>query len=345
MLHRGAGDAAARRGYSARVPSEAADSTYDRAEELISEGSLIAAEELLVAELDRRPRASQTVYLLGACLVLQHRFEEARRVIDRAHALKPWVREMPRSVADLDDALIDAETQMPDWIWPRYRRLLDRWFSVGLTLPNVIRRHLRTDSVFVVQVGANDGRADDPLSEPIVSYGWSGVLVEPQREPFAELQRNYSGCAGIELANCAISDHDGVVELYVSKDGPSTLGSLVPTRNALRGADLVPETVDAVTFDTLVDRYGIDRVDVLQIDTEGYDAEILRMFDLARFRPIVVNLEFYCLTIEERVAVFERLDAHGYAWRFAGRDLLAVDRERIAADFCVVDRFATQRSV
>ena len=35
--------------------------------------------------------------------------------------------------------------------------------------------------------------------------------------------------------------------------------------------DLVTETVDCVTFDDLLVKHGIDRIDYLQIDTEGYD--------------------------------------------------------------------------
>ena len=38
-------------------------------------------------------------------------------------------------------------------------------------------------------------------------------------------------------------------------------------------------------------KHRVSRVDLLQVDCEGYEYEILKMFDLQRFNPSLVNYE------------------------------------------------------
>ena len=56
-----------------------------------------------------------------------------------------------------------------------------------------------------------------------------------------------------------------------------------------------------------------ETVDVIQIDAEGYDGEILKMIDLARYKPIIVNFEFLCLSKRELEWHAERFVDHGYS--------------------------------
>ena len=82
---------------------------------------------------------------------------------------------------------------------------------------------------------------------------------------------------------------------------------------------------------------GIRGSDLLQIDTEGYDWHVLRTFDLGTHGPVAVNMEFYCLPISERLATFALLRQHGYAYRFDGMDLLAVQLEQADQRFLITD--------
>ena len=47
----------------------------------------------------------------------------------------------------------------------------------------------------------------------------------------------------------------------------------------------IAETVKSITFDTLLRRHGVSRLDLLQIDAEGYDFEILKRIDFRAFDP------------------------------------------------------------
>ena len=145
-------------------------------------------------------------------------------------------------------------------------------------------RHLDRD-VMVLQVGAFDGEANDHVSTALDVHGWHGVLVEPQREPFESLERRYLGNKRVRLFNVAVADEDGFRTMY--RIGPSQTASFSKSHVVKHVANpevarIEEECVECWTFGTLFARAGIERVDVLQIDAEGYDLELLRLFDIGR---------------------------------------------------------------
>lgn len=313
------------------------DDSYRAAEEWIVDGNLLAAESVLRSELDSAPRAAQSVYLLGVCLFLQHRRDEARRTIDYAFRLKLWLRE-PDERLGLESALAcDSGVGESDWEWLKYQRLLRRWTSVGFTFERAVQTARMPARPLLLQIGANDGVSGDPIASVLPHRDWYAVLVEPLPAPFAALEERYRGDSNIKLINAALADDNGVLELHMIEGGKTTLASALPDRNALRHFDgeLARIEVPAVTFESLFASESIERVDVLQIDTEGMDAIILRQFDIERYLPAVIHLEFYCLPLTERIEAMRRLGENGYAWRFTGRDLLCIRLEAASPDLCL----------
>jgi FkbM family methyltransferase len=189
--------------------------------------------------------------------------------------------------------------------------------------------------LFVVQVGAFDGRTNDPIHHWITRYGWRGVLVEPQARYFAKLEETYADFPKLSLRNAALAHERGRRPFYtVPADAPgvpewvgqlasfdrSTIVAhqhLVPNIEQLIRAD----DVDCVTFEDLLD--GVERVDLLQVDAEGYDAEIIRMFDFGRWRPSIVHFESVHLSPEDHDSVMRLLVSHGYRVATSGFDTLA----------------------
>lgn len=311
---------------------------YDEAIGLLATGGLLRAESLLRREVDRSPRAAQSVYLLGITLFLQERIAEARRLIDRAFELKLWVRE-PGVEVGLERTLgaLRNDERVLDWEWLRYELLVRRWSSIGFDFPRVVSACFADQNPMILQIGANDGRSGDPLLAFLERHDWRAVLMEPLPEPFAALRRRHEQRRHTTVVNSAISDHDGRLDLFVGSAGKTTLASARPDRNALSREESALEKiqVECIRFETLFARHDIERVDLLQIDTEGMDGSILGWFDLERFRPSIVQLEFYCLPLGERIDVMQRLDANDYVWRFLERDLLAVRSDVVPSEFCV----------
>jgi FkbM family methyltransferase len=191
------------------------------------------------------------------------------------------------------------------------------------------RLMLRKRDIFFVEIGANDGVTNDPIYPFATRHGWRGVLVEPQAEIFSKLERNYAGVDGVSFVNAAIGAADGEQTFFKIRqtDDPHASAAGFPTQLAsLRKesvlsqtkfvpnvADLVEEVrVPVLTFDTLMRKVGASRVDVLVIDTEGYDAPILRSIDIERIKPAIVQYEHHFMSKAEQMEIAARFRDAGY---------------------------------
>jgi hypothetical protein len=70
--------------------------------------------------------------------------------------------------------------------------------------------------------------------------------------------------------------------------------------------------VPTLTIDSLCAAHGIRAFDLVQIDTEGYDYEVVRQIDLDKYQPAIVLYEHYHLRPGEREACELHLESHGY---------------------------------
>lgn len=198
-----------------------------------------------------------------------------------------------------------------------------------------------------IQVGANDGVYVDPLRRYVQRFGWRGILVEPQPDVFARLRENYRDQAQqLIFENLAIAPDRQQVVLYRvpghsaeagrASLNPLSVSSLRPDVVARQGGvtsrALERVVVPAVRLDELIERHGFDSIDLLQIDCEGYDAEVLRSIDLDRHRPRLIQFEHGHIPRPQLTALEHRLHSHGYRLLYGGRfaDSLAMPEEVLA---------------
>ena len=139
---------------------------------------------------------------------------------------------------------------------------------------------------FFVEVGANEPR-ERSQTWHLEQAGWTGILIEPQPDLARELRAQRA--ATVFAVACSSPDNAGrTLPLHVA--GP--LSSLNRERMA-PGA--TPETVIEVpvrTLDSVLDEGGAPaRFEFLSIDVEGHEIEVLRGFDIARWRPRLILLE------------------------------------------------------
>jgi len=185
------------------------------------------------------------------------------------------------------------------------------------------------DKSVVIQVGAFDGEANDPLAR-ILSTGHftSAVLIEPQSRPAQALRMRYDGKASIHVLEAAIADKDGPVTLFSATDADQRAsidaGHLV-NRFGIQKNQHIARTVEGITVDTVLRRFGIDEIHLLQIDCEGYDLVILSRF-LARTHPALVHFEHFHLPQLDRQAAREMLNDDYYFWESA-MDTFAVSKK------------------
>ncbi len=139
----------------------------------------------------------------------------------------------------------------------------------------------------LVQIGSNDGFDHDPVYDLVINNrNINGCFIEPQKESFCRLRKTYeilkdqNRCV---FLNYAISITDGPIKLYknIDRDGNDKHSSLLLRNNALGGRfeEDKYEIVDGITFNTFLsllkkNGYG-NKIDVMIIDTEGFDCTII----------------------------------------------------------------------
>jgi FkbM family methyltransferase len=237
----------------------------------------------------------------------------------------------------LRSALAAAGLQIRRWPAPLiFHREAELRIGLEHVISHDLWRHPRQD-FFFIQVGAFDGRANDPLREIVMEHGWRGILVEPQREVFRELEKNYGDQPGLVLRNVAVAGVSGPRTLYKLRTGDAALppwaGQLASFRRevVLKHGDVIPdiasrietETVECLTFEDLLAPVRPDHIDLLQVDAEGYDFEILKLFHGAGLRARIIGFEHKHLSRPERNACVEHLISLGYRVALDGPDAVA----------------------
>lgn len=180
-----------------------------------------------------------------------------------------------------------------------------------MNLKKAIKKYNHKD-FFFIEIGAYDGKYLDPIWKYIKKYNWHGILVEPIPEIFERLKKNYEG-RNVILENVAISNRNGKRKMYLvdlEQDGMeksfcgyaqaiNSFGKKVwlrkkrsPEMRKMFEEIVLPNMkeiiVKCMTLSSLMKKHGIKKVDLLQIDIEGYDYEILKTLD---FKPTIVHYE------------------------------------------------------
>ena len=189
----------------------------------------------------------------------------------------------------------------------------------------------------VLQVGANDGRTNDPIHANVLSRGWELYAVEPLPAVFAQLQRTYAGNPRVHLINSAVGTTDGEATIYtIREDNPgegvtfdhfASFSREVAEKHWRLIPDvkhrIEPKQVPVMSLPTLVQQYDIPEIDLLQIDTEGYDFEIVKAAFAAGITPPLLAFEWTHLSKADMWECRTLLIEHGYRWLISLGDVVA----------------------
>ncbi|MEO6741103.1 MAG: FkbM family methyltransferase [Chthoniobacteraceae bacterium] len=180
----------------------------------------------------------------------------------------------------------------------------------------------RGRSLTFVQIGANDGLIGDPIRRFILEFGWKGVLVEPQPEVFERLRNNYAGSNQLQFERCAIAATNGSAKFYTAREpgavngGADTFASFDRRRlesyARMRNATVEELSVPTMTPAHLLEKYAINGFDLLQIDAEGYDFELIKLFDLGPNGPALIHFESGNLKPSTQEECYRYLCGRGY---------------------------------
>jgi hypothetical protein len=81
--------------------------------------------------------------------------------------------------------------------------------------------------------------------------------------------------------------------------------------------------VKTLTLEKVFNMCGVDRVDFLKIDAEGYDSEIVKMFPFDRFKPLHIKVEKEHMDQNQLDETLNILHSHGYHCEWTLHDIFA----------------------
>ncbi|HMO34111.1 MAG TPA: FkbM family methyltransferase [Lacibacter sp.] len=154
---------------------------------------------------------------------------------------------------------------------------------------------------FYIQIGANDGVSFDPIFRLISEEKVRGLALEPLPDIFEKLKVNYAGQPQVTLVNKALHNEEKAMTLYRVNQalkkypdwtkGTASFNKAHHEKSGIDPADIVEEKVSCISWGELLKSYSVQHVDLLQIDTEGYDYHIIRMIDFEQLAPSIISFE------------------------------------------------------
>lgn len=196
-------------------------------------------------------------------------------------------------------------------------------------------------NIYLVQIGSNDGKTNDPFYDHFIQGNWSALLVEPVPYVFERLLKTHSGKTEVILENVAISDKDGTKEFFHLKRSNSAdtpwwydqIGSfsrdqVLKSRNEIPNLHslLTSTEVKCLTLRQLLETHSVNHISIFHTDLEGYDYEVIRQLDFSRWSPDLILYEHKHLSSRDCSICSEMLEAHGYRLIKGSADTLAVKR-------------------
>ena len=227
----------------------------------------------------------------------------------------------------------------PELASPDTMTSLTFWKEGKPTLHEAILAFLKNhDDMSFVQVGGFDGVSFDPLRPFIQGGRLKGLIIEPLPDPFAKLGKLYAASDSVRIANCAIHQEEGEQTMWRFKPSAIEQGvlnshfggtssfcmeSMLSDQGSLgrrfgeNDRNLLRSLTEAVkvpcrTFASVLSEFSIETIDLLQIDTEGYDLNILKLFDFDTHRPAIVNFEHIHLDEAAIAEATQLLNRFGY---------------------------------
>jgi FkbM family methyltransferase len=196
-----------------------------------------------------------------------------------------------------------------NWNDYEYKQLLDLGYVKHVEKENTIFVFSNNDirlknHIDLLQIGSNVGDLkNDPFFNQIKTEN-NCIFVEPIPRYYNELVKNYEKkCPNnkfIFLNRAVSSNNDKITIYYPSEENDfdklpwwiTQLGSINKEHVKNHGyeVDLNELKTTPITLNQIIEKYKIDSIEILHIDTEGHDYDILMSFDF-KIQPKYIQFE------------------------------------------------------
>lgn len=225
-----------------------------------------------------------------------------------------------------------------------------RWLRYGYWEPTTLKKDWALEDFLkgqrplkLIQIGANDGQVNDKVFPLLKKWPIEkAVLVEPLPAPFKKLEALHARSENVYLENKAVAQSNSSTAIYTippenqdeSKGFSDRISSF--SREHLNKFEeffpgvserVVEQEIATTSFQSLCEKHGINHLDLLYIDTEGFDYEILKLIDFSALTIAVIHYEWAHLPMEDYKRSLNLLRSHHYKLYQQDRDLIALQKK------------------
>jgi len=192
----------------------------------------------------------------------------------------------------------------------------------------------------LIQIGANDGVSHDHLHSVVKKFRLKSLLLEPIKESFLNLKKNYLSYENVKFENSALSINNEILFLYrvspkdfdkygILHTGLSSFYKEHLIKHGIQKKHIIQEKVNQITFDELFKKYNINNFDLLAIDAEGYDCKIVNdfFFKIKKIRPIII-FEWSHIKQTELQSTLNKMLTDNYSFFPIGDDIFCFPNEK-----------------
>ena len=175
------------------------------------------------------------------------------------------------------------------------------------------------------------------------------LLVEPVKSAFDQLEKNYSNYKNAKLINKAIDVVNGKKNIfsvnpkyydfyekkYKSKDVSwlSVLASFHKEHleyHGIKSNHIQSTEIDCINFKELIEQNDFQKLDLLVVDTEGYDDVLITNFiQNIDIRPIII-LEWIHIKKNKAEELIELLKSNNYKFLKLNKDLICIQNNLLS---------------
>lgn len=171
---------------------------------------------------------------------------------------------------------------------------------------------LRTDGTFV-EVGAHDGKSYS-CTYFLAQKGWNGFYIEAMQHLFQRCVENHKGNRNITTINAVVGTGNVVRMMHDHSDFFYSGNADFAKKHG--GIQFVGEYT-TVSLDNLLEQQKVQRkFELLVIDVEGMEIDVLKSFNIIKYKPKLVVIEMH--ELDPNAEVPERTEYIHRYFAFAG---------------------------
>ena len=168
-------------------------------------------------------------------------------------------------------------------------------------LVNKLKKYLNFENGFFIEVGAHDGIFQSNTLNLEESLGWKGILIEPSLNAYLECIKNRPKSICINLALTSFEQYKKK-EFVFGDFNSSPMSSVAANRSGFSKFENLKNYLSGITkkklrpvstapLQLIIDKIGIDKVDFLSLDVEGFEYEVLKGVNFNKCRPKYILIE------------------------------------------------------